>query len=185
MRPHRLPLCVLVVLAALFALSAGGRIGPGDKFEAFSMEKRGGGTVHYPEDFRGKVVFVDFWASWCPECKVELPELAKLDKKYRGKPFALLAVNVDESRKPAEEFLERYPVDVTVLFDTTQKLIRQVDPVGMPASFLIRPDGVVQKRYIGFQEGYVETYQADIEALLATMPRKGSSTQEPAKTSTK
>ena len=116
---------------------------------------------------------------------MELPELAKLDKKYTGKPFALLAVNVDESRKAAEKFLERYPVDLTVLFDTTQKLIQEVDPVGMPASFLVGPDGVVQKRYIGFQDGYVETYQTDIEALLATMSRKESSTKEPAKTSTK
>jgi len=175
-------LCVLVILAAVFAASAAARMGPGDKFAAFSLEKRGGGTARYPEDFQGKVVFVDFWASWCPECKVELPELAKLDKRYGGKPFALLAVNVDRSRKEAERFLERYPVDLLVLFDTNQKLIQEVAPVGMPASFLIGLDGVVQKRYIGFQDGYVETYQADIEALLAAIPPEASAAKEPAKT---
>jgi thiol-disulfide isomerase/thioredoxin len=182
MRPRLLPLYVLVILAAVLALPAAARIGPGDKFVEFSLEKRGGGTARYPEDFRGKVVFVDFWASWCPECKVELPELAKLDKKYRGKPFALLAVNVDQSQKEAERFLERYPVDLLVLFDANQKLIQEVAPVGMPASFLIGPDGVVYKQYVGFQNGYIETYQADIEALLATMPPEASAAQETEKT---
>jgi len=182
MRRRLLPLCVLGTFAVVFALHAGERIGPGDKFAAFSLEKRGGGTARYPEDFRGRVVFIDFWASWCPECKVELPKLAELDKKFRGKPFVLLAVNVDSSRKEAEKFLERVPVDLPVLFDTNQKLIQEVAPVGMPASYLIGPEGVVQKRYIGFQDGYIETYQTDIEALLAKMPPGGSAAKGPSKT---
>jgi thiol-disulfide isomerase/thioredoxin len=134
--------------------------------QAFSLEKGSGGTFEYPADAKGKVVFMNFWASWCPECKIELPELVAIKEKYKGRPFVLLAVNADRSRKAGVKFFEKAGLDLMVFYDDEQKVINAFAPVGLPASFLIGPTGKVEKVYVGFKKDYIEKYIKDIEALL-------------------
>ena len=134
--------------------------------EAFSLEQGSGGTFEYPADAKGKVVFLNFWASWCPECKIELPELVEIREKYRDRPFVLLAVNMDRKRKAADKFLQKAGLDIVVLYDNEQKMINAFAPVGVPASYLIGPTGKVEKVYVGFKKDYIEKYIKDIEALL-------------------
>ena len=133
---------------------------------AFSLEKGGGGAFEYPADAKGKVIFLNFWASWCPECKIELPELVAIREKYRDRPFVLLAVNMDRKRKAADKFLQKAGLDIVVLYDNEQKVINAFAPVGVPASYLIGPTGKVEKVYVGFKKDYIEKYIKDIEALL-------------------
>jgi thiol-disulfide isomerase/thioredoxin len=157
---------IFVFSSFVFAWPAGAGLGEGDSVEAFSLEKSGGGTFEYPEDATGKVVFLNFWASWCPECKVELPELVEIREKYKDRSFVLLALNMDRKRKSADKFLKKVGLDMVVLYDNEQKVINTFAPVGVPASYLIGPTGRVEKVYIGFKKDYIEKYMVDIEALL-------------------
>jgi thiol-disulfide isomerase/thioredoxin len=156
-----------LVLASLLCVPpADAGLTEGDGVEAFSLEKGDGGTFEYPADAKGKVIFLNFWASWCPECKIELPELVAIREKYRDRPFLLLAVNMDRKRKAADKFLEKAGLDLVVLYDNEQKMISAFAPVGIPASYLIGPTGKVEKVYVGFKKDYIEKYIKDIEALL-------------------
>ena len=156
-----------LVLASLLCVPpAEAGLAEGDVVETFSLEKGDGGTFEYPADAKGKVIFLNFWASWCPECKIELPELVAIRDKYRDRPFVLLAVNMDRKRKAADKFLEKAGLDLVVLYDNEQKVINTFAPVGVPASYLIGPTGKVEKVYVGFKKDYIEKYIKDIEALL-------------------
>ncbi len=157
---------VFFFVSLLFLTAANAGLAAGDRMEDFSLEKSEGGKFHFPADAAGKVVFLNFWASWCPECKIELPELAKIWKKYKGRSFVLLAVNVDRKRKAADKFLKKIKLDMVVLYDNDQKIINAAAPVGIPASYLIGPAGKVKKVYFGFKEDYIEMYEKDIEALV-------------------
>ena len=156
----------LVCIGLMCTPSAWAGLVVGDQVQVFSLEKTDGGVFRYPQDVAGKVVFLNFWASWCPECKVELPELVEIQEKYKDRPFALLAVSMDRKRKSADKFLKKAGLDIVVLFDNEQKVINAFAPVGVPASYLIGPDGKVDKVYVGFRKDYIEMYLADIEALL-------------------
>ena len=156
----------LVLASLLCVTSADAGLTEGDAVEPFSLEKGGGGTFEYPADAKGKVIFLNFWASWCPECKIELPELVEVREKYRDRPFVLLAVNMDRKRKAADKFLQKAGLDIVVLYDNEQKMINAFAPVGVPASYLIGPTGKVEKVYVGFKKDYIEKYIKDIEALL-------------------
>jgi len=156
----------LVLASLLFVASADAGLVEGDAVGAFSLEKDGGGTFEFPADAKGKVIFLNFWASWCPECKIELPELVAIREKYRDRPFILLAVNMDRKRKAADKFLQKVGLDLVVLYDNEQKVINAFAPVGVPASYLIGPTGKVEKVYVGFKKDYIEKYIKDIEALL-------------------
>ena len=156
----------LVLASLLWVPPAEAGLTEGDGVEAFSLEKGDGGTFEYPADAKGKVVFLNFWASWCPECKIELPELVAIREKYRDRPFVLLAVNMDRKRKAADKFLEKAGLDLVVLYDNEQKVINTFSPVGVPASYLIGPTGNVEKVYVGFKKEYIDKYMKDIEALL-------------------
>jgi thiol-disulfide isomerase/thioredoxin len=157
---------VFLFTGLVFVFPASAGLGAGDPVGAFSLEKSSGGPFQFPEDAKGKVVFLNFWASWCPECKVELPELVEIQEKYKDRPFVLLAVNMDRKRKAAEKFLNKVGLDIVVLYDNEQKVINAFAPVGVPASYLIGPDGKVVKVYVGFKKDYIEMYIDDIKALM-------------------
>ncbi len=116
-----------------------------DTVPPFSGETGDGGTFQYPRDVQGKVLFLNFWASWCPECKQELPELEKIVRRFRNEPFILLAVNTDRKRKGMKKFLNKHPMDLPLLYDNGQKLVKTFGPRGMPVSYLIGPRGKVEK----------------------------------------
>jgi thiol-disulfide isomerase/thioredoxin len=156
---------LFLILATAPNAAAG--LGVGELVQPFSLERLGGGSFRYPLDAERKVVFVNFWASWCPECKIELPELLRISAKYGDRPFALLAVNMDRKREAAQKFLEKQGLNLLVLFDSEQKVINAFAPVGVPASYLIGSDGKVAKVYIGFKRDSIEQYMKDIETLLS------------------
>lgn len=149
----------------------------GDKVKPLVLEKREGGNFQFPQDVEGKIVFLNFWASWCPECKIELPELAKISDRYKNKPFIMLFVNMDRKRRAADRYLKKLKFDLFVLYDTDQETVKYFSPVGVPASYLIGSDGKVKKLYLGFKKEYIEKYIRDIEALIEEGEQQTASSQ--------
>jgi thiol-disulfide isomerase/thioredoxin len=107
------------------------------------------GTPHMLADYRGKVVLVNFWATWCEPCREEMPSMQRLKQHFARRPFAILAVNYGESDIRAADFLKRSSLDLTVLLDPGQDASRAWRVRVLPASFLVGPDGRVRYGVIG------------------------------------
>ncbi len=104
-------------------------------------------------DFRGKLVYLDFWASWCPPCRVSMPELESLHQEFPADRFTILAVNLDEDRNKALKFLERVPVSYQILIDTDGEIPSRYQLPGMPTGYLLDPSGVVLHVHKGYRPG--------------------------------
>lgn len=136
--------------------------------EAFDFEAPllvGDETVHL-SDHLGKVVYLDFWASWCNPCTKAIPAIEQLRKEFPAEDFQVLAVNVDKSKKKAEKFLKKTPIGYPSVADPRGKLPRQFGLETMPTSYLIDRDGVIRYVHRGFRKGDVEEIRAEIEKLV-------------------
>lgn len=107
------------------------------------------GRVHRLADYRGKVVLVNFWATWCVPCRDEMPSIQRLKEKLAGKPFEVLAVNLDEPEARVRKFLTQMKVDFTVLLDPEKKAARAWNARVLPASFVVGPDGGIRYSLVG------------------------------------
>ena len=126
-----------------------------------------------PEALSGKVVMVDFWASWCEPCKQSFPVMEDLQKRYREQGLVIIAVNVDENREDMESFLKKNPVTFTVVRDGTQKLVEKTGIATMPSSFLMDQAGKVRFVHSGYRGDETrKTYQKEIELLLKEKPHE-------------
>lgn len=114
---------------------------------------------------RGKVVYLDFWASWCGPCRKSLPALNRLYRELRGKGFQVVAVNLDEQRRDALAFLAQRPVTYPVVTDDGA-LAEQFQLVGMPSAFLIDRTGTVRRVHNGFRSGDEDRLRGEILQLL-------------------
>lgn len=119
------------------------------------------------KQFAGKVVYLDFWASWCAPCKKSFPALNTLHQKLKSQGFEVVAVNLDEDKVAADKFLQDVPVDFTVLRDAKGELSDQYVVETMPTSFIIDKNGVVQKIHHGFNSDDIKEIEAKITELLA------------------
>jgi len=102
------------------------------------------------DSLRGRVVFVDFWASWCGPCQKSFPWLATMHDRYSAKGLAVVAVNLDKDRGLANAFLKKYRAPFTVAFDPSGKTAKAFGVWGMPSSFLLGRDGTIVRSYSGF-----------------------------------
>lgn len=116
--------------------------------------------------YAGKVVLLDFWASWCSPCLQSFPWMNELQKKYAGDGFVILAVNVDQDRALADAFLKKRPAEFRVEYDAQGAVARQFDVQAMPTSFLIDRSGKVRIRHAGFKEKQRADREREIEQLL-------------------
>ena len=120
------------------------------------------------DGLKGKVVLLDFWASWCGPCKDSFPVMDELQQKYGDKGLVILAVNVDEKVAAMKDFLKDHPVKFTIVHDATKKLVGTANIASMPTSFLIGKDGKVVAIHKGFHgKDTAKEYVAEIEKLLA------------------
>jgi thiol-disulfide isomerase/thioredoxin len=118
--------------------------------------------------FRGKVVVIDFWASWCAPCRQSFPWLNEMQARYRDRGLVVIGVNVDRERVEAEHFLEQTPADFQIVYDPDGALASRYQVPGMPSSYVIGPDGKQVGVHIGFRKGTREQREAELESLLAT-----------------
>ncbi len=118
-------------------------------------------------DYKGKVVYLDFWASWCSPCRDSFPWMNKMQAKYQEKGVVFLAVNVDRKKKDAEDFLVNNPAKFPVVFDPKGTVPKLYDVMGMPTAFLIGKDGNIRHFHIGFHETDIAEYEKHIVEALA------------------
>ena len=132
-------------------------------------------TVRSAESFdltayQGKVVLINFWATWCGYCRKEIPHLVKLYDQYKGKGFELVGVSLDrggeeKARNLVHAFAEKQGIPYPLFLDSRQQIVRRFDGVlGLPTTFLIDQEGKQYKKYTGFQREGI--FERDIEALL-------------------
>ena len=132
---------------------------------SFSLPSRSGDTVSLAQ-LKGKVVMLNFWASWCGPCRQEMPLLEQMHKRYSALGFTLVGVNVDANSKDAEEWLSKTPVSFPVLFDRESKVSKLYDVNAMPSTVFIDRQGNVRYQHKGYKAGDEGEYLNQIRALL-------------------
>lgn len=110
------------------------------------------GKTYRLADYRGKVVLLNFWATWCPPCRYEMPSMERAYQKVKGEEIAILAVNVGEDETTVFAFTGQYPVSFPLPLDLDGSVIAKYPVIGLPTTFIIDPHGLVTHRAIGGRE---------------------------------
>ncbi|MDX1390997.1 MAG: TlpA disulfide reductase family protein [Rheinheimera sp.] len=134
---------------------------------ALELTDLSGSPVSTMAQLQGKVVLVDFWASWCAPCRKSFPWLNSMQQQHGTAGLLVLAVNEDEDRLDAERFLQQVPAQFNVLYDQAGQLAERYQLPGMPSSFLLDKKGNVRYQHIGFKQADIAEYEARIRQLLA------------------
>ena len=156
-------LCLGLVASVLIGLQS---VSAQELAPDFSLRMLGGDQMHSLADYRGKVVYLDFWASWCGPCRQSLPALSRLQDELGSEQFEVLAVNLDMNPDEALAFLAKYPVSYTVLADKTGSISRVYDLVGLPSSVLIAKDGSIIQSFQGFHPSHIAKLKKALGYLL-------------------
>jgi cytochrome c biogenesis protein CcmG, thiol:disulfide interchange protein DsbE len=120
--------------------------------------------------YSGKVVLLDFWASWCGPCLRSFPWMNELQQRYAGEGLIVVAVNLDQERALADAFLQKLPPKFRVEFDATGNIARQFGVEVMPSSFLVDRHGKVRVRHAGFRDAQRAEREEQIKQLLKESP---------------
>ncbi len=104
------------------------------------------------DDFRGKIVFLNFWTTWCPTCVTEMPSMEKLHRKLTGKNFAMVTVNIKESAMQVKNFFKKYRLTFTALLDTTGEVSSEFGIGAIPTTFILDKSGRIIGRVTGPRE---------------------------------
>ena len=131
----------------------------------FTLRSMDGQNLRLGEQ-RGRVVMVNFWATWCGPCRVEMPHLNRLYEKYRNAGFVLFGVNVDEDTRNAVALAQKMGLKFPVLADSDKRVSKQYDVTAMPSTVLIDRDGRVRHVHRGYREGFEDLYEKQIRELL-------------------
>lgn len=118
------------------------------------------------DDLRGKVVLLDFWASWCEPCRQSFPWMSELQQRHGDSGLVVIAINLDQDRKLAERFLAATPARFRIEYDAEGMLATRFDVTAMPMSIVIDRQGRIRERHKGFREEQRATREQTIVNLL-------------------
>ena len=152
-------------LLALTLMVSGAATAADSPAPGFTLPARGGSTVNLSQ-FKGQVVMINFWASWCVPCRQEMPLLETIYKKYKPLGFTLIGVNVEPDQKDAEKFLSQTPVSFPVLFDAKSQVSGLYNVQVMPTTVFIDRKGNVRLVHQSYQPGAENLYLDQIRTLL-------------------
>ncbi|MEO6954574.1 MAG: TlpA disulfide reductase family protein [Polyangia bacterium] len=157
----------LLVLFLFVPVLARAEVKVGTQATDFDKKTRDGGHLKL-STLRGKVVLVDFWASWCEPCKREIPLLGKMVPKLRERGIEIVTVNIDDDAGKAERFLHDSGVQgLTVVRDDDKHIVDSYEPRTMPSSFVVDKKGVVRAVNSGFDDGDERKIEQQLSALAA------------------
>jgi thiol-disulfide isomerase/thioredoxin len=160
---------LLVACSALLLCAApAAALKEGDKAPIFTAPSLEGGSQVSLSHFRGKVVYLDFWASWCAPCLTSLPLLDELRKEFPAADFQIVAINVDADPKDGRAFLRKRPVGYPSATDPNGSLPSLFAVETMPTSFLIDRQGVIRHVQKGFRKGDLDGLREMIKELVAS-----------------
>lgn len=154
---------LLALMLAAAAHAAEPRVGA--PAPDFTLENRSGGTVSL-SDLRGEVVLLNFWATWCPPCRQEMPLLDQIYSRYEALGFTLLGVNVEQDSRLADRFLADVPVTFPILLDPNEQVSKLYRVPAMPTTVIIDRQGTVRYIHYGFRPGDEETVHNEVRRLL-------------------
>lgn len=163
----RLPLpAMIAVLAVMVVLSTD--VSSGLEQTAapdFTLKSTDGKNIRLSE-YRGDVVLINFWASWCGPCLQEMPILSDLHKRYQSLGFTVLGVNVEEDSSDARRLLGKMPVSFPVLLDNTSAVSKQYDVVAMPSTVIVDRNGNMRYLHKGYKPGLEDVYLQQVRELI-------------------
>jgi thiol-disulfide isomerase/thioredoxin len=116
---------------------------------------------------QGKVVIVDFWASWCVPCRRSFPWMNAMQAKYADQGLVIIAVNMDADGNEAADFLREYPADFEIVYDPDGELAREYDVIAMPSSYVFDRQGKQIARHLGFKVSKQDEYESTLAEALS------------------
>ena len=164
-RTHRLLLLLLLLVllmgTATAPAAARGREAPASRDLAFTLPTTSG-TVSL-ESLHGRVVLVDFWASWCVPCRKSFPWLAEMAHRYGDHGLVVVAIDLDKDRTAADSFLSGFSTPFFVAFDPAGRTAEAYDVRTMPSSYLLGRDGRLVEAHAGFYEKETQAFEKRIQ----------------------
>jgi len=152
-------------LADAAAASIGGAAGANGPAPDFTLPARGGTNLSLSQ-YKGQVVLINFWATWCGPCRQEMPLLDAMYKKYKGMGFTLIGVNVEPDSKGAEKFLQATPVSFPVAFDAESRVSKLYNVQGMPTTVIVDRKGNARVLHKGYRPGDENEYLDQVRKLI-------------------
>lgn len=155
---------IAIGILGLFPLSASATSISGPAPD-FTLHSRSGQNLRL-SDYRGQVVLLNFWASWCGPCRQEMPLLEELYKRYHNLGFTILGVNVDTDSSKANHYLRDIRVSFPILYDTQNTVVKNYNVNAMPTTVIIDKNGKMRFMHQGYKPGYENEYRKEVIQLL-------------------
>jgi peroxiredoxin len=156
---------VLAVLVLVALAVPAGAVTLQDQAPDFTLKSLEGSNLRL-EEYRGQVVLINFWASWCGPCRQEIPLLDRLHQRYLDTGFAVLGINVEGEEAPARKLIDRIPVTFPVLIDQEQRVSELYELEAMPSTVVVDRDGVVRYIHRGYKPGDEAKYIEVVKELI-------------------
>ena len=156
---------IATALLALFISVNVDAVGLQDEAPDFTLKSLEGSNLRL-EEYRGQVVLINFWASWCGPCRQEMPLLDRLHHRYEDTGFAVLGVNVEGEVEPAQEIIDKTNVTFPILIDDGQKVSELYNLQAMPSTVVVDRDGVVRYIHLGYKPGDEAKYVEVVKQLI-------------------
>jgi peroxiredoxin len=153
------------LIAALVIAVPAVATAPNSPAPPFTLPAKGGSQINLAQ-YKGQVVMINFWASWCGPCRQEMPLLEDIYKKYNKLGFTLIGVNVEPDSKAADDWLKQTPVSFPILYDKESKVSQMYDVSGMPSTVIIDRKGNLRYLHHGYKPGDEGEYLNNIRAMI-------------------
>jgi len=150
------------ILLVLSLLAAGAQAAPSLDHQVLNAQNQ---SVSLNE-FKGKVVYVDFWASWCGPCRKSFPWMNAMQQKYQAEGLAVVAINLDTEPELAQTFLQQMPAQFNLRFNPEGDVAKSFDLMGMPSSFVFNRQGQLVQQHVGFYPDNAADYERELIKLL-------------------
>ncbi len=144
-------LAILALVYFLFVSRGGTKLDEGEAAPGFSLQTRDGTQVSLAQ-FKGKTVLLNFWATWCPPCVMEMPSLSRLQTLLKARGLEVVAISLDGSWQEVEAFSGKHPLSMNLLLDAGGEVGGRYGAFRLPVTFLIDRDGKIAKTYLGPRE---------------------------------